>query len=151
MVSREVRSMVSFLSAHLKVLPARYPMIAATTAPATISKRTVRVSQGPSTSPGGSVSTSTGSTTNGRARPSLKPDSEEMACLKGAGRWRSATPPATMELATTGSVGVTMAPISTATQKGTPKIRYASKPPTSHISGITIPNSTTRRRQLLLA
>ena len=50
------------------------------------------VSQWPSTSPGGSVSTSTGSTTKGRASPSLKPDSEEMACLRLAGRLRSATP-----------------------------------------------------------
>src|SRR5215211_3220498 len=99
-------------------------MSAANAAPATISSRTVWVSQWPSTSPGGSVSTSTGSTTKGSASPSLKPDSAEMAYLKGAGRLRSATPPATMELATTGSVGVMIAPMSTDTQKGTPKIRY---------------------------
>src|SRR5829696_1828192 len=126
-------------------------MSAASAAPATISRRTVWVSQWPSTSPGGSVSTSTGRTTKGRARPSLKPDSEEMACLSLAGRLRSATPPATMELATTGSVGVTIAPIITDTQKGNPRIRYASKPPTIHISGITIPRRTKSSRQLPLA
>src|SRR5215207_10894095 len=103
------------------------------------------------TSPGGSVSTSTGNTTKGSARPSLKPDSAEMAHLRDEGRLRSATPPATIELATTGSVGVMIAPTSTDTQKGNPRIRYTRNPETIHISGIKIPRRTTRSRQLELA
>jgi hypothetical protein len=42
-----------------------------------------------------------------------------------------------MELATTGSVGVTIAPMSTDTQNGRPKIRYTKSPEASHMSGIT--------------
>jgi hypothetical protein len=97
------------------------------------------------------VSTSKGSTTKGRASPSLKPDSAEMAHLKREGRLRSATPPATIELATAGSVGVMIAPTSTDTQKGRPRIRYTSSPETIHISGIKIPSRTTSSRQLELA
>jgi hypothetical protein len=61
-------------------------------------------------SPCGLVKTTMGRNTKGSASPSFQPDSAEMACLRRSGRLRSATPPVTIVLATTGSVGVNIAP-----------------------------------------
>lgn len=60
----------------------------------------------------------------------------------------SATPLVTIVLATTGSVGVAIAPISSATHKGRPRIRNASREQPSHMSGIRTPSRTPRSRQL---
>ena len=95
---------------------------------------------------------STGSITRRYARPSLAPDSKDSPSRKRRGRWRSAKLPVTIALATTGSVGVTIAPSSNAAQRGICNIHRAAKEDNSHIPSMPAVNSRptgrSRRRTL---